>query len=100
MSMRQPQLGDIVRYVGRFGIHATRAAIVSCTTADVVPGGDLVPLDDETHVHLAVFTPSPANSFPEMNVPYDPARAPGTWHWPDLPNPHPDARRDVPGSSS
>lgn len=79
---QKPTLGRIVRYVGKYGIQATRAAIVSCTTADIVPGGDVAPLDSDMHVHLTVFTPGEAGMFPEMNIPYDENGAPGTWCWP------------------
>lgn len=78
----KPTLGCIVRYVGRYGVHAPRAAIVTCTQADVVAGTELAPLDDDMHVHLTVFTPSAKAVFAEENVPYDPSGSPGTWSWP------------------
>lgn len=77
--MSVPTLGRIVRYIGNRGVHAPRAAIVTCTQADIVPGGDVAPLDSATHVHLHVFTPSTLEGFPEFNVPYDADGAPGTW---------------------
>jgi hypothetical protein len=80
--MQKPSLGRIVRYVGKHGINAPRAAIVTCSVADVVPDGLVAPLDSDMHVHLSVFTPSPQNSFPEFNIPFDPDGAPGTWSWP------------------
>jgi hypothetical protein len=78
----QPSLGRIVHYVGKHGIHAKRAAIVSCSVADLLPEGDAPGLDSQMHVHLTVFTPSEAGFFPEFNIPYDPEGAPGTWSWP------------------
>lgn len=83
-ELQKPTLGRIVRYVGKYGIQATRAAIVSCTTADIVPGGDVASLDSDMHVHLTVFTPSESGMFPEVNIPYDEGGAPGTWCWPPM----------------
>ena len=46
--------------------------------------GDIQPLSSDMHVHLWVYTPaSDVGGFPEMDIPYDENRAPGTWHWPD-----------------
>jgi hypothetical protein len=60
-------------------VHAPRAAIVTCTKAEVVPGTELAPLDSDTHAHLFVFTPSEVGGFPEFNVPYSEGGEPGTW---------------------
>ncbi|MCK2214272.1 hypothetical protein MF672_010785 [Actinomadura sp. ATCC 31491] len=83
-----PMTGDIVRYRGKHGIHAVRAAIV---TADIrtldplgVTSGNVPALDSPQHVHLWVFTPSEAGGFPEYNVP--PGDGPGEW------SPQPSAR--------
>lgn len=85
MQSPKPSLGRIVHYVGKQGVHARRAAIVSCSLADIVEGGDVQPLDDDMHVHLAVFTtpsdPAAVPMFAEFNVPYDENGAPGTWSW-------------------
>lgn len=90
-----PTTGCLVRYVGRYGIHAHRAAVVTMATDTWIRGGDVVPLSGPTSVHLWVYTPRTASAaaggdpgygqvsgFPEEDVPYDPAGAPGTWHWP------------------
>lgn len=77
-----PTLGRVVHYVGMYGINATRAAIVSCSLADLIPEGDAPALDSEMHVHLIVFTAGEAGIFPEMNIPYSEGGEPGTWHWP------------------
>jgi hypothetical protein len=83
-----PILGDIVRYRGKLGIHATRSAIVTATTSSLDPlgvaSGNVPPLDDARHVHLWVFTPSAAGGFPEYNV--APGAEPGQW------SPQPTAR--------
>ena len=79
---QKPSLGCIVRYVGKYGINAPRAAIVSCSLADLQAEGDAPLLDSDMHVHLTVFTPSRQGMFGEFNVPYDPDAAPGTWSWP------------------
>ena len=78
----KPSLGRIVRYVGKYGINAPRAAIVSCSLADLLPEGDAPALDSDMHVHLTVFTPSEAGMFPECNIPYSEGGEPGTWSWP------------------
>lgn len=87
----RPTLCRIVRYVGKHGIHATRAAIVSCTVDELDPAGDAPALDSPMHVHLFVTTPSDRGSFTEYNVPHDPDGAPGTWHWPTRTGPAPAA---------
>ncbi|MGR6921124.1 hypothetical protein ACU635_43370 [[Actinomadura] parvosata] len=81
---RLPMTCDIVRYRGKHGFHAVRAAVV---TADVhtldpanVRAGTVPALDSPEHVHLLVFTPGARGSFWEFNVP--PGDGPGTWHWP------------------
>lgn len=78
----QPTLGRIVHYVGKQGVNATRAAVITCTTAEVHEGTDLTPLTSGMHVHLHVFTPGPRGFFVEEDIPFDPDGAPGTWSWP------------------
>lgn len=85
--MTKPYLTGLVRYVGKYGVHAPRAAVVTCTTAEVVPGTELAPLDSDTHAHLYVFTPSEVGGFPEFNVPYSEGGEPGTWSWQPVPQP-------------
>ncbi|MFG3438340.1 hypothetical protein ACGF0J_13945 [Nonomuraea sp. NPDC047897] len=81
---RIPVIGDIVRYRGKQGLHAVRAAIVTADVTTLDPEGvklGAVPaLDDESHVHLWVFTPGQVGGFHEFNV--GPGTEPGTWHWP------------------
>lgn len=79
----KPTTGRIVRYVGKQGVHAHRAAVVTMADDTWIREGDIDPLDSDTHVHLWVFTPGSEVGFAEMNIPYDPAKAPGTWHWPE-----------------
>ncbi|UBU16664.1 hypothetical protein [Nonomuraea gerenzanensis] len=82
--LRNPATGDIVRYRGKQGLHAVRAAIVTADTMTLDPEGVRVgavpPLDDASHVHLWVFTPGQVGGFHEYNV--APGDEPGTWHWP------------------
>lgn len=78
----KPSLGCVVHYVGKLGIHAKRAAIVSCSLAELMPEGDAPALDSDMHVHLFVTTPGEKGHFSEFNVPFDPEGAPGTWSWP------------------
>lgn len=78
----KPSLGRIVRYIGKYGVNAPRAAIVSCSQADVIADTELPPLDSDMHVHLHVFTPSEQGCFTEYNVPYSVGGEPGTWSWP------------------
>ncbi|MEU8023693.1 hypothetical protein AB0B88_15910 [Micromonospora haikouensis] len=84
-----PTLGRTVRYVGKHGIHATRAALVACTVDELDPAGDAPALDSPMHAHLFVITPSGRGFFTEYNIPHDPGGAPGTWHWPDRSDPNP-----------
>ena len=79
---KPPALGDIVRYIGKYGTNAPRAAIVTCTKADVVPFGDVAGLTSPMNVHLTVFTPSLQPPWAEFDVPYDEDESPGTWSWP------------------
>lgn len=69
----RPALGDIVLYRGKFGLHAFRAAIVSCTVETLmregVQAGEIADLDSDTHVHLHVLTPSDTMILMEYNIP-------------------------------
>ena len=80
----RPSTGRIVRYRGKIGHQAARAAIVTAdvTTLDPrgVSAGQVEPLDSPMHVHLWVFTPGGAAGFAESNVPY--GDGPGQWSWP------------------
>jgi len=82
--MKRPITCDIVRYRGKQGLHAVRAAIVTADVDTLDPEGvrlGAVPaLDSAFHVHLWVFTPCAVGGFHEYNVP--PGDEPGTWHWP------------------
>ncbi|GAB2918621.1 hypothetical protein ACFMQL_20500 [Nonomuraea fastidiosa] len=82
--MERPTTGRIVRYRGKQGLHAVRAAIVTADVDTLDPAGVRVgaipPLDSPFHVHLWVFTPGAAGGRHEYNVP--PGDEPGTWHWP------------------
>ncbi|TDD11858.1 hypothetical protein [Nonomuraea diastatica] len=82
--MERPTTGRIVRYRGKQGLHAVRAAIVTADVDTLDPEGVRVgavpPLDSPFHVHLWVFTPGARGGFHEYNVP--PGDPPGTWHWP------------------
>lgn len=80
----KPTTGRILRYRGRQGFNAVRAAIV---TADVdtldprgVEAGVIPALDDDEHVHLWVFTPGEKGGFTEYNI--GPGDGPGQWSWP------------------
>lgn len=87
----KPSTGRIVRYVGKQGVHAHRAAIVTMADDTWIRKGDVGPLDSDMHVHLWVFTPAAGlgdgpgqiSGFAEDNIAYDPDKAPGTWHWPE-----------------
>lgn len=75
----KPTTGRIVRYRGKQGVGAVRAAIVVMDTETWVRSGDVEPLDSDQHVHLWVFTPGEAG-FAEYNV--GPGEEPGQWSWP------------------
>lgn len=92
---QKPSVGRIVRYVGKQGVNAVRPAIVTVDQSTYVDHDEGVPLTDNTHVHLWVFTTKSRTAhetygavdpgipgFHEMDVAYDPAGTPGTWHWP------------------
>ncbi|WP_330438830.1 hypothetical protein OHB44_28065 [Micromonospora sp. NBC_00821] len=80
----KPSTGRIVRYRGKQGLLAMRAAIVTADVETLDPRGvaaDEVPaLDSDQHVHLWVFTPSEKGGFAEFNV--APGDEPGQWSWP------------------
>ncbi|MER7363287.1 hypothetical protein [Nonomuraea wenchangensis] len=82
--MERPTTGRIVRYRGRQGLQAIRAAIVTADVDTLDPEGVQVgavpPLESPLHAHLWVFTPGARGGFHEYNVP--PGDLPGTWHWP------------------
>ncbi len=90
---QKPSVGRIVRYVGKHGVNAVRPAIVTVDSSTYVDHDEGVPLASDMHVHLWVFTTQSRTDhevygargvagFHEMNIPYDPAGTPGTWHWP------------------
>jgi hypothetical protein len=92
---QKPSVGRIVRYVGKQGVNAVRPAIVTVDQSTYVDHDEGVPLTDDLHVHLWVFTTKSRTAhetysgvdsgipgFHEMDVAYDAAGAPGTWHWP------------------
>lgn len=77
-------MGRILRYRGKLGLHAMRAAIVTCDVETLDPrsveSGDIPGLDSDEHVHLWVFTPGEKGGFAEYNV--GPGDEPGQWSWP------------------
>jgi hypothetical protein len=84
VSDQKPTTCRILRYRGKQGLMAMRAAIV---TADVdtldprgVESGEVPALTDDQHVHLWVFTPGALGGFAEYNV--GPGDEPGQWSWP------------------
>ncbi len=87
-SHTRPTIGRIVLYRGKLGMHAMRAALISCTVdtlePDGVAGGMIQSLNDQDHVHLHVFTPSSLGFFVEYNVPLATGSEiqPGEWAWP------------------
>lgn len=90
-KMMKPTLGRTVWYRGNQGYLAMRAAIVVCTTkeliAESVLAGSIQPLSSDLNVHLHVLTPSVAGFFTEFDVPMgkpgeDGMIPPGTWCWP------------------
>lgn len=80
----KPTLCRIVRYRGKLGYQAPRAAIVTADIETLDPRGveiGAVPaLDSDMHVHLWVFTPGELGGFAEYNV--GPGDEPGQWSWP------------------
>lgn len=87
-SYVRPTIGRIVLYRGKVGLHAMRAALITCTVDTLEPQGVadglIPPLTDQDHVHLHVFTPSNMGFFIEYNVPKAAGDeiAPGEWAWP------------------
>ncbi|MFI9553712.1 hypothetical protein [Nonomuraea endophytica] len=82
--MERPSTGRILRYRGKRGLHAIRAAIVTADIETLDPAGvhlgAVPPLDSARHVHLWVFTPGEQGGFHEYNVPQ--GDEPGCWYWP------------------
>jgi hypothetical protein len=90
---QKPSIGRIVRYVRKQGVGAVSPAIVTVDASTYIEHAESVALDSDTHAHLWVFTTKSRTDhevhgapgipgFHEMNIPYDPSGAPGTWHWP------------------
>lgn len=80
----KPTTGRILRYVGKQGFNAIRAAIVMADVHTLDPRGvesGVIPaLDSDMHVHLWVFTPGESGGFTEYNI--GPGTEPGQWSWP------------------
>lgn len=86
----EPSIGRIVVFRSRRGNYSM-PAVVTATTETLWPEGiergDVPALSSSMHVHLHVFTPGAAESYPEHNVPFDDATdygeaAPRSWSWP------------------
>lgn len=81
---QKPTTGRILRYRGKQGLLAMRAAIVTCDVNTLDPrgveSGNIPGLDSDEHVHLWVFTPGESGGFTEYNV--GPGDGPGKWSWP------------------
>jgi hypothetical protein len=82
-GVARPSTGRIVRYRGKIGFKAVRAAIVVADVDTLDPrgieSGAVEALDSPMHVHLWVFGPG-SPGFAENNVPY--GDGPGEWSWP------------------
>ncbi len=105
----KPTIGRIVVYrskTAKYFVPALVSATVDTLYRPGVDGGHLADLTDDTHVHLAVFTPgyaghrnetttpeqaaeltarsTPAGgTYQEWDVPYDESgETPGSWSWP------------------
>lgn len=91
--MDKPSVGRIVHYVaygtpgGEFPAGICRAAVITEVyngPAARPPAGIVIQLDAEgvcTSVGLCVLNPT--GLYFNRGVPYDEARIPGTWHWPE-----------------
>ena len=80
----RPVTGKFVSYVGDHNDRHQRAAVITMAGDTAASQEGVRPLDSEMNVHLFVYTPGfEIPGFPEMNVPYDPNKEPGTWHWPE-----------------
>jgi hypothetical protein len=82
MSNTRPTTGRIVRYRGKHGLHAVRAAIVTADIDTLDPEGvrvGAVPaLESDQHVHLLVFTPGVQGSSTSSTCRPATSRARGT----------------------
>ena len=78
MPEQQPSVGRVVHYVaygtpgGEFPAGICRAAVVTEVNPEPNPNG---------LVGLCVLNPT--GQFFNRNLPYDAAKVPGTWHWPE-----------------
>jgi hypothetical protein len=85
---QRPSVGRMVHYVafgtpgGEYPAGICRAATI--TEVNMLIPGVTVQIDPDgmqTNVGLVIFNPT--GQFFNRSVPYDPNKAPGTWHWPE-----------------
>lgn len=89
MAEQQPSVGRAVHYVaygtpgGEFPAGVCRAATITEVTYGK-PDDDPrdMPADAVETVGLCVMNPT--GLFFNRGIPYDPNKAPGTWHWPEF----------------
>ena len=101
----RPTIGRIVHYRSQTGDY-TLPATITATIDSLEPAGlkrmPELALSGPWHVHLIAFSPGPATTIRELNVPlwvpgpagaFDgeatqtlPGQVPGTWAWPRIPS--------------
>lgn len=85
--MDTPSVGRIVHYVaygtpgGEFPAGVCRAAIITEINTVAVAEGNEFPFGGAGRVGLCVLNPT--GQYFNRGIPYDPDKAPGTWHWPE-----------------
>lgn len=86
-KQQQPSVSRMVHYVaygtpgGEFPAGVCRAAVITEINDAMIAEGAQFPFDGAGRVGLCVLNPT--GVFLNRGVPYDPNKAPGSWHWPE-----------------
>lgn len=87
--MDKPSVGRIVHYVaygtpgGEFPAGVCRAAVVTEIENPSSWSGDHVVTLPHGSPHVGVCVLNPSGLFFNREIPYDEAKKPGSWHWPE-----------------
>jgi len=88
-EQQQPSVGRVVHYVayylgtpgGEFPAGVCRAAVITEVEDPAYTGRDSSGLSYRGRVSVCVMNPT--GLFFNRGIPYDEAKAPGSWHWPE-----------------
>jgi hypothetical protein len=82
MPEQRPSVGRAVHYVA-YGTPGGEFPAGVCRAATVTEVYNDSPITGEVREKVSVCVMNPTGLFFNQGIPYDPQKAPGTWHWPE-----------------